>query len=182
MTTKTKLAFLPAVLLTSILLAAQNGAPTYYAESFRKGPTRIKEEKAEIKLTSQDPIYKQRLRDSTGAERYELAITPKIGAGQGNGNITSWFLSLRDLRHSFYGNELQFDQELSEDPKDNLYWLNPVRSAAVRIRARRIFKVDSFYLVFQVKEFRFAPEDSPYLEFMTLDFECRNTDPRSAAQ
>jgi hypothetical protein len=177
-----KFAFLPIVLLTPIILAGQSGAPTYYADSFRKGPTRIKEEKSEIKLTSQEPIYKQRLLESTGAERYELEITPKIGVGQNNGNITSWFLSLRDLRHSFYGNELQFDQELSELPKDNLYWLNPVPSAPVPIRARRIFKVDSFYLVFQVKEFRFTPADSPYLEFMILDFECGNTDPRSTGK
>lgn len=179
MSTRTKLAFLPIVLLASINLAGQNGPPTYYAESFRKAPTQIKAEKSEIKLTSQDPIYRQRLRDATGAERYELAITPKIGEGEGNDKITSWHLSLRDLRHSFYGNELQFDRELSENPKDNLYWLNPARSAPVPILAKRIFKVDSFYLVFQVKNLRFTPQNSPYLEFITLDFESRNTDPRS---
>lgn len=175
------LAFLFSLLFAAIILAGQTASP-YYAESIRRGLTHIKEQKAEIKLTSQDPIYKERLRDSSGAERYEVAILPKIGEAEGYDKITSWQVSLRDLRHPVYGNVLQFDQELSENPTDNLYWLNPVRSAPVPIRARRIIKVDAFYVAFQVKDFRFTPADSPYLEYMTIDWACTNTDPRNAAQ
>ena len=162
--------------------AAQNSPPTVYAESFRRGPTRITEDKFEIKLTPDNPSYKQRLRDSSGAERYELTITPKIGEGEGNDKITSWLVGLYDLRHGVYGNVLQFDQELSEEPRDNLYWLNPVQSAPVPILARRIIKVEGFYVVFQVKDFRNNPRDSPYLDSMTVKWESTNRDPRAEAE
>jgi len=175
---KTMAAFFTVLVLSNISLT-QNAPPTFYAESFRKGPTRITTEKTEIKLTSEDPVYKRRIRDSLGAEKYELEIIPQIAEAEGNNKITSWQVSLRDLRHNIYGNLLQFDRELSEDPKDNIYWLNPVQSAPVPIRAKRVIKVDSFYVVFQVTNFRFSPADSPYLESMMLQFELSNSDPRA---
>ena len=157
---------------------SQNSPPTIYAESFRKGPTRITEDKFEQKLTSANPIYKQRLRDSSGAERYELTITPKIGEGEGNDKITSWVVGLYDLRHAVYGNLLQFDQELSEEPRDNLYWLNPPHSAPVPILARRIIKVEGFYFEFRVKDFHYNPPDTGYLDAMTVECGFSNRDPR----
>ncbi len=171
-----------AILLLAGLAAAQNSPPMVYAESFRKGPARITEDKFEIKLTADNPSYKQRLRDSSGAERYELTITPKISEGEGNDKITSWLVGLYDLRHSIYGNVLQFDQELSEEPRDNLYWLNPVHSAPVPILAKRIIKVEGFYVVFQVKDFRNNPRDSPYLDLMTVQWELTNREPRAEGE
>lgn len=162
--------------------SAQNSPPTVYAESYRKGPTRITEDKFELKLTSANPSYKQRLRDSSGAERYELTITPKIGEGEGNDKITSWLVGLYDLRHAVYGNLLQFDQELSVEPRDNLYWLNPAHSAAVLILARRIIKVEGFYFAFQVKDFHYNPPDTGYLDSMTVECEFTNRDPRAEAE
>jgi len=50
----------------------------------------------------------------------------------------------------------------------------------VPIRARRIFKVDSFYVVFQVKALHFTPVESPYLDSMAVKFAFSNSDPRSA--
>jgi hypothetical protein len=171
------------VIAAMVLLAvgaAQDAAPTMYAESLRKGQTRITEDKFETRLTVENANYKQRLRDSTGTERYELTITPRVP--EGDTKITSWLVSLRDLRHSIYGNLLQFDQELSEEPRDNLFWLNPARTAPVPIRARRIIKVDGFYVVFQVKDLRFNPPESPYLDSMTVQVEFTNSDPRDVAQ
>jgi hypothetical protein len=72
--------------------STQNSSPTVYAENFRRGPTRITEDKFELKLTPGDPSYKQRLRDSSGAERYKLTITPKIGEGEGNDKIRRGWL------------------------------------------------------------------------------------------
>lgn len=166
------------MLLTVELAVAQTAPPVFYAESFRKGPTRVTEDMFEIKLTSENPTYTQRIRDSAGAEHYELAVTPKIGEGEGNDKITSWEVSLRDLRHSIYGNVLQFDRELSENPKDNLYWLNPQPTAAVPMRARRIIKVEGFYIAFQVTDLHYSPADSPYIGRMTIQMELSNHDPR----
>jgi hypothetical protein len=169
-------------MLTVASLAAQSASPTFYAETARKGPTRITEDKFDIKLTPDNANYKQRLKDSMGAERYELTINPKISEGEGKDKITGWELSLRDLRHSIYGNLLRFDLQQSDEPRDNLFWLNPQRTAAVPIRARRIIKVDSFYVVFQAKDFHFAPAYSPYLDSMSLTVEFTNSDPRNEGQ
>ena len=171
-----------ACILISLTSAQNyNASPTIYAESLRKGPTRAtQEEPFEVKLTSENPSYKQRVRDATGTERYELTINPVIGIAEGNNKITAWAVSLRDLRHPGYGNVLQFDQELSEDPKANLYWLNPVHSAPVPIYAKRIIKVESFYVAFQVKGYHFSPADSPYMDAMTLQLELTNHDPRNS--
>ena len=171
--------FILAVLVAAAL--AQNSPPTIYAESFRKGPTHITEDKFEQKLTIADPSYKQRLRDSIGTERYDFSITPKISEGEGNDKITSWVVGIYDLRHAVYGNVLQFDKEFSEEPRDNLYWLNPASSAPVPILARRIIKVEGFYFVFQVKDFHQNPPASGYLDSMTVECTFTNRDPRADA-
>lgn len=173
------LPFISPLLPSSAL--AQNPAPAFYFESFRKGPVRITEDKFDVKLTTDNPTYKQRLRDSSGVERFDLAITPRRPEGGARNQITSWEMSLRDLRYPVYGNLLQFDQELSEQPRDNLYWLNPVASAPVPIRSQRILKINAFYFVAQVTDFRVAPA-TPYLEHMTVHLELINHDPRQAPQ
>jgi hypothetical protein len=176
---KTIATSLLSIVLLAAAASAQNASPTFYAESIKKGPTHIAEDKFEIKLDPNNALYKQQLRDSSGNERYELTITPKIPLGEGTNKILSWQVSLVDPRHNIYGNLLQFDRELSEDPKDNLYWLNPRANAPVAIRARRIIKVDSFYVVVQVKDFRFSPPYSPYLDLMIVQMELTNRDPRT---
>lgn len=172
--------YLSALLLSPSCLA-QDSSPAFYAESFRRTPIRITEDKFDVKLTIENPEYTQRLRDSSGAERFELAITPKRPEGGTSNQITSWELSLRDLRYPVYGNLLQFDPELSEDPKDNLYWLNPVPSAPVPIRAERIIKIHAFYFVAQVTDFRIKPA-TPYMEFMNVHLELTSHDPRQPPQ
>jgi hypothetical protein len=171
-----------ATLLITAAAIAQASPPAFYAESIRRGPGKITEDKFEVKLTAENSIYGQRLRDSSGTERYELTITPVIGEGEGKDKITSWEVSLSDLRHSIYGNLLRFDRELSENPKDNLYWLNPQQSAPVPVRARRVLKVDAFYISYQVTILHFTPPSSPYLDSMTVEVQLTNHDPRAEGQ
>jgi hypothetical protein len=47
------------------------------------------------------------------------------------------------------------------------------------LTAKRIIKVESFYVVLQVKAHHFTPLDSPYLDSVTVAIEFTNTDPRS---
>jgi len=166
--------------LLAVLIAlsalAQTDSPTLYAESFRKGSTYIVEDKFEARLSPADPDYRERVHDAAGIDRYELTITPQ--GPQGDNKITSWRIQLRDLRHPVYHNLLVEDQAPSEDPKNNLWWLNPNRFGGVPIRTRRIVKVDSFYVVFQVENLHFTPLDSPYLDSMVVRFELTNRDPR----
>jgi hypothetical protein len=165
------------VLVVVVSAAAQSPLPTIYAESFRKGSTHITEDKFEARLTPANSNYRERVKDSAGNDRYELTIMPQ--GPEGDNKVTSWRVQLRDLRHTIYNNLLMEDQEPSPDSKNNLWWLSPNQVGLSPIRAKRIIKVDSFYVVFQVKDFHFTPLDSPYLDSMVVQFELTNTDPRS---
>jgi hypothetical protein len=168
---------LPILVLIATLASAQTSITTLYAESFRKGQTHIFEDKFEARLTPAAPTYRERIKDSAGNDRYELAITPQGPAG--DNKITSWRVQLRDLHHSIYNNLLLENQEPSQEAKNNLWWLNPNPFGPVPIRAKRIVKVDGFYVIFQVKDMHFTPLDSPYLDSMVVQFELTNGDPNN---
>jgi hypothetical protein len=170
------------VLCGTMPLAAQSPAPTVYAESFRQGVTQVVEESFEAKLNPQDAVYRERIKDSRGADRYAFSIIPRVP--EGDTKITSWQVKLADLRHTFYDNLLLASMNPSDDPKNDpknsLWRLDPSMNAAVPAGARRIIKVESFYVVLQAKAYHFTPLDSPYLDSMTVSVEFRNTDPRQA--
>jgi len=171
---------LAATLGIAAPLPAQTASAAIYAESFRKGATRITEESFEVKLNPQNATYRELIKDSAGNDRYELTITPQ--GPEGDNKITSWRVKLRDLRHSIYSNILLAEQQPSTEARNNLWWLNPNPFGPVPIRTKRIMKVDGFYAAFQVKELHFAPLDSPYLDSMTVQFSFTNSDPRSATR
>lgn len=166
-----------ALLLSSALLFAQ-GTPTIYAESFRKGSTQITEDRFEAKLTPQSATYRERIKDSRGNDRYELTVTPQ--GPEGDSRVTSWRVKLRDLHHGIYNNILLVEQEASQDPKNNLWWLTPNPFGPVPIKAKRIIKVDAFYVTIEVKNLHFTPLDSPYLDSMDVQFSFSNHDPRES--
>jgi len=170
--------------ITSILILLAASAswaqtpPTIYAESFRQGATRITEASFDVRLTPDNATYRELIKDSHGGDRYELTIVPQ--GPEGDSQITSWRVKLRDLHHNIYSNILLADQRPSTDPKNNLWWLTPNPFGPVPVRARRIIKVDSFWVVVQVKDLHFTPLDSPYLDSMTVHFVFSNSDPRAA--
>jgi hypothetical protein len=166
-----------AMILLAAPLGAQSVAPTIYAESFRKGETRITEDRFETKLNPENATYRERIKDSRGADRYELTIAPQ--GPEGDNKITSWRVRLRDLRHPIYSNILLAQQEPTADAKNNLWWLNPDQFGSVPIHARRIVKVDGFYVSFQVTNMHFTPLDSPYLDSLVVQFSFTNSDPRA---
>jgi hypothetical protein len=155
---------------------AQSDSPTIYAESFRQGSIQITEEAFDARLSPQSATYRERIKDSRGDDRYELTVTPQVP--EGDNQITTWVVKLRDLRHSIYSNVLVAEQEPSPDAKNNLWRLDPNRFGPVPIRAKRIVKVDGFYVVIQVKDLHFTPLDSPYLDSMAVHFAFTNSDPR----
>ena len=171
---------LASALVASAFLAqisAQDQREVFYAESFRQRGTQVKEESFEAKLDSQSGIYRERIKDSRGNDRYALTIIPQ--GPEGDDKITSWQVKLADLHHTIYDNVLLASQEPSSDPKNNLWWLDPKKFSAVPINARRIIKVDNFYVALQVKAYHFTPGDSPYLDSMSVEVKFSNTDPRS---
>jgi hypothetical protein len=163
-------------------LTAQSAAPSAYTESFRKGPTRILEATFEVRLTPQDSVYRERIKDSQGADRYVFSIVPK--GPEGDTKIRSWQAILTDLHYPIYDNILLATRVPSDDPahdpKNGLWRLEPGSFAAIPVGAKRVIKVDGFYVVLQVTAYHFSPPDSPYLDSMTVQVEFRNTDPRQA--
>ncbi len=170
------------VLCAAMRLAAQSAAADVYAESYRQGSTRVMEESFEVKLTPQDSLYRERIKDLRGTDRYAFSLVP-LGP-EGDTKITSWRGKLADLQHPIYDNVLQVSPNPSDDPKNEaknaLCRLWPSTFAAVPVGAKRIMKVDNFYVVLQVKAYHFTPPESPYLDSMTVEVEFRNTDPRQA--
>jgi hypothetical protein len=170
------------VLCVAMRLAAQSPPTTVYTESFRQGATHVVEDGFEAKLTPQDAVYRERIKDSGGSDSYAFSIVPH--GPEGDTEITSWQVKLADLRHTIYDNVLLTSQDPSDDstndPKNSFWRLEPSMFAAVPVGAKRIIKVESFYVVLQVKAYHFTPLDSPYLDSMTVAVEFRNTDPRQA--
>jgi hypothetical protein len=169
---------LPFVLCAVSHLFSQTAPAAFYAESFRQGSAHIVEAHFDVKLTPQNPTFRERIKDSHGADRYVLSIIPQ--GPEGDTEITSWQVKLADLHHTIYDNVLLTSQLSSSDPKDALWRLEPGNFARVPLAAARIIKVDSFYVLLQVKEHHFIRGDAPYLDSMTVLIQLTNTDPRSA--
>jgi hypothetical protein len=183
MTMRMKLRLLLLIILCATMRLPAQSIPTdVYAESFRHGSTRVLEESFEVKLTPQDALYRERIKDLRGTDRYAFSIIP-LGP-EGDTKITSWQGRLADLQYPIYDNVLLVSLNPSDDPKNEaknaLCRLWPSTSAAVPVAARRIMKVDNFYVVLQVKAYHFTPPESPYLDSMTVEVEFRNTDPRQS--
>jgi len=166
------------LLAHTVALRAQQ-TPMIYAESFRRGATRVTEESFEMKLTAANPTYRELIKDAHGYDRFSFTVSPQIL--EGDKNIISWQANLSDLRHPIYQNVLQTSQEPSSDAQNSLWRFDPGQYAAVPTNAKRIVKVDSFYVTMQVKKYHFTPLDSPYLDSMTVQVDVKNTDPRPAA-
>ena len=56
--------------LLAVSARAQSVEPTIYAESFRKGETRITEDSFAAKLDPDNATYRERIKDSRGNDRY----------------------------------------------------------------------------------------------------------------
>ena len=168
---------LPLALCLTLRVTAQSAPAALYTESFRQGPTHVIEEKFDVKLTPQDRTYRERIKDLHGDDRYLLQFVPQ--GPEGDTEITSWQVKLADLRHSMYENVLMSSQGPSLNPQDALWRLEPSTFERVSLTAKRIIKVDSFYVVLQVRAHHFTPPDSPYLDSMTVSVEFTDTDPRT---
>jgi hypothetical protein len=165
------------VLLLAAPMSAQDAKPIY-AESFHHGSTRVIEESFEMKLSLENPTYRELIKDAHGNDRFIFTVAPQIL--EGDKNIISWLAKLVDSHHPMYENVLQNSQEPSSDAQNSLWRLDPGQYAAVPVRAKRIIKVDSFYVTMQIKAHHFTPLDSPYLDSMTVQVDFKNNDPRTA--
>ncbi|MGA9511071.1 MAG: hypothetical protein WBV55_20790 [Candidatus Sulfotelmatobacter sp.] len=142
------------ILCVAMRLYGQAAFAPMYAESFRQGSTRITEERFEVKLTPKDSVYRERIKDLHGADRFLFSIIPH--GPEGDTEITSWQVKLADLHHTIYDNVLLTTQQTSTDPEDALWRLDPSRFAPAPLTVKRIIKVESFFVVLQVKASHFT--------------------------
>ena len=150
-----------------------------YVESFRKGPTRLAELLLVANLTSQNAEYKATVKDSKGNDRFQLSLEPAREAG-GAERIVSWRALLIDPQRRYLGNYLVVTkppEALSDGPQDRARWLDPSPYAIVPLLARRVFKVDDFYCIIQVKDYHVVPENH-LPDSMTVEIRFTGTDPR----
>ena len=102
------------VLCAALRMAAQSAATTVYAESFRQGATHVTEESFEAKLTPQDAIYRERIKDSRGVDRYAFSIVPHGPGGRHQDHILA--SETGGPASPIYDNVLLASQAPSDDP------------------------------------------------------------------
>jgi hypothetical protein len=151
-----------------------------YVASFRKGPTRISEHSLVANLNLQNSYYKATVKDADGNDRYQLTLEPQR-IGDGDETIISWRVQLIDPHRRYLGNLLVATKPtelLSDRPQDRAWWLDPSPYAVVPLLAPRVFKVENFYFVVQVKDYHLlVPEGRP-LDSMRVELQFTGTEPQ----
>ena len=168
------------VLAVTVHAWSQATLEPIYIESFRKGPTRISEHNLVANLTTQNPEYKETIKDAEGSGRYQLALEPQR-VGEGDDRIISWRVQLIDPHRRYLGNLLVVTkppEPLSDRPQDRAWWLDPSPYAVVPLLARRVFKVEDFYCVIQVKNYRLSVPERLLLDSMRVEVQFTGTDPQ----
>lgn len=159
---------------------AQAAPRPVYVESFRQGPARISEQAIVANLNAQNATYQTTIKDSAGNDRYQLSLEPHRESG-GAERIISWHVVLIDSRRRYLGNYLvatKPPEPLSDRAQDRAWSLDPSPYAVVPLLARRVFKVEDFYCVIQVKDFQFLTPESRLLDSMKVELQFTGTDPR----
>ncbi len=157
---------------------AQRAAPVLYSESFRQGTVHIEEDEFGVGLNSRGWGLVERITDSHGRDRYELIIQAQL-ADAGD-QVAFWSLVLVDLRHPKVGNLFMSEPEPSVDPTQNLWRLYLGRASPVPTDAKRIIKVDGFYVKIEVRDVHFQTSDAPYPDRADINLTITNSDPRAS--
>ena len=156
-------------------LPAQNAPKPVIVESFRKGPMRVTEISHDVTLNDQNPRSRTRVLDTAGQERYVLTFEPQV-SGPDDPRFGSWHAALSDSRHPMYRNVLAPSLDPLQD-KLQVGWLNPSPYAAVSFRAQRVIKVDHFFCLLQVTDYKLATPAGPWLASVTVHVSFANNYP-----
>lgn len=163
------------VLLTTASVAlAEDSAKSVYSESFKKGATQITEQALDVTLTPDHARQEFKILDSFGKARYTLRFVPDIPTG--DTKILGWFVRLADAHHKIYDNILPLSPDLARDTQQ-LWWLDAKPYAKTALKVQRIFKVEQFYCVIQVKDVKRLIPDRPYVNQMDVAVHFTNTKP-----
>jgi hypothetical protein len=162
------------LLTTGSVGVAEDAGKVVYSESFKKGATRITEQTLDVSLTPEHPKQDFKILDSLGKPRYTLRFVPDVPTG--DTRILGWFVRLADGHHKIYDNILPVSPDLTRDSQQ-LWWLDGKPYAKTLLQTQRIFKVEQFYCVIQVKDVKKLVPTSAYLNQMLVSVRFTNTKP-----
>ncbi len=162
------------VLLTAVTGVADDAKKTLYSDSFKKGATRITEQTLDVPLSPENPKPEFKVLDSFGKPRYTLRFLPDTP--NGDTKIVGWFVRLVDAHHKIYDNILPVSPDVSQDTQQ-LWWLDAKPYAKTPLRVQRVFKVEQFYCVIQVKDVKRLIPDKAYVKEMDTTVQFTNTKP-----
>jgi len=158
----------------AVSCVADDAGKRVYSESFKKGATRVMEQTLDVTLTPDHAKQDFKIRDSLGKPRYTLRFVPDIPAG--DTKILGWFVRLADAQHKIYDSVLPASQDLARDPQQ-FWWLDARQYPKTPLQAQRVFKVEQFYCVMQVKDAKRLVPGQPYLNQMDVAVQFTNSKP-----
>ena len=132
-----------------------------------------------MNLTSKNPRFEVRIKDSAGNWRYVLSFTPQTADVQ-DLRVVAWEVSLVDLRRKYMGNLLVASPPtslLSDKLEDRAWQLDPSPYAGVPLLTKRVFRVEDFYCVIDPKERQLLRPDRFLLESMKIEVAFTGTNP-----
>lgn len=164
------------LLLTSVALTslADEAGKSVYSESFKKGATRVTEQTINVRLTAEHPKQDFKILDSLGKARYTLRFVPDTPAD--GTNILGWFVRLADAHHKIYDSVLPMSPDLARDPLQ-FWWLDGRQYSKTPLLTQRVFKVEQFYCVIQVKDAKRLVPGQAYMNQMDVAVQFTNTKP-----
>jgi hypothetical protein len=83
---------------------------------------------------------------------------------------------LTDDHHKIYDSVLPVSPDLARDPQQ-FWWLDARQYSKTLLQAQRVFKVEQFYCVIQVKDAKRLAPGRPYLNRMNVAIQFTNTKP-----
>lgn len=165
--------------------APTTGSPaTVYVESWRTGFSQIKPHKIFKRLHPRKPEYETLIRSENGKTAYKLSIWPGYVRGPGSG-ITGWTVELTRVGDDAGVNLLKPSNHAGQDyfdARDRIAWLYPLEdpkakgaeSAVIPFLAKRVIKIEGFYCIIQVKDYRFSEPTKDTLDTISVKIELKN--------
>jgi hypothetical protein len=170
----------------------QENTNVFYIESWKRGEQKIQEQKLTVELNQSNLEYERTLNDSIGQPRYILQIR-HWPLKKGSYLYESWWVDLCEFRKPNRKPKFSSDCKLMSEegrgvgdnfPKgDFIGWLYPLENpkffldgvAAYPIMAKRVIKVDGFFCIIQVTDYKMSKSNPKAVDTLTLEIEFRNT-------
>jgi hypothetical protein len=180
---KSVLNLLLGIIILASAASAQSVPSTttkpFYLETFRKGPSHIAESSIVANLTTEKRTFETNLKDGSGDSRFVLSSVPQT-VDDVDPTIIVWRVRLMDSHRKYLGNLLVATSpgnDLTDQPGDRAWLLSPTPYAAIPLLTPRIFKIESFYCVVQVKDYRLVTPERFALDSMRVEVQFTNTNP-----